>query len=198
MKKHRYGFTFAELMMSLLIIAVLASILIPVIVNKKPNRSKVMFRKAYYVVERVVSELINDDELYPDESTNGEGFLNSYIYSTNASGDTTSTENVAKFCINFAERVNINGSVNCGATDFASPTFVTNDGVSWIVPATKFSKTDPTVISVDVNNEQEPNCYYDATSCQKPDRFKINVYYDGRIKLDDEKGIEYLKSNTVL
>ena len=75
--KNKKAFTLAELMVCLLLISVLATILLPAIIQNKPNKSKVIFRKAYYIIERVVSELINDDDLYPtNEEENVMGFAN--------------------------------------------------------------------------------------------------------------------------
>ena len=65
MKSYKFGFTLAEVMVCLAIISVLATILIPTLGQFKPNKTKTMFKKAYQVSERVIYELVNDNELYP-------------------------------------------------------------------------------------------------------------------------------------
>ena len=69
-KKNRTGFTMAELLVCLAIISVIATILIPTLHNIHPDKEKTMFKKAYSISERVVEELVNDPELYPDNGIN--------------------------------------------------------------------------------------------------------------------------------
>lgn len=149
--KTRKAFTLAELMVCLLLISVLATILLPAIMQNRPNKNKVMFRKAYYIIERVVSELINDDDLYPtNEELNVSGFANTA--EVTYAGNTYS--GASKFCNLFFEKVNTTtGEARCnssGETPSAVPTdeetegsFMTNDGVIWYMPATKvFANAD--------------------------------------------------------
>ncbi len=149
--KNKKAFTLAELMVCLLLISVLATILLPAIIQNKPNKNKVMFRKAYYIIERVVSELINDDDLYPtNEELNVSGFANTA--EVTYAGETYSGQ--SKFCGLFFEKVNTTtGTPRCtsaGETPSAVPadddnegSFMTNDGVIWYMPATKvFANSD--------------------------------------------------------
>ena len=69
-RKAKSGFTLAELMVCLTIIAVISTILIPTLGRVRPNKSKAMFKKAYNISERVVYELVNDQELYPTTDEN--------------------------------------------------------------------------------------------------------------------------------
>jgi len=59
------GFTLAEMMVCLAVISVIATLMMPAINNLRPNKSKVMFKKAFYLTERIVSEMINDEDMYP-------------------------------------------------------------------------------------------------------------------------------------
>ena len=47
-------------------------------------------------------------------------------------------------------------------------------------------------IYIDVNGMKKPNCFYNTTSCKRPDRFTIKVYQDGRVEADGTMEIEYL------
>lgn len=69
-KMNRTGFTMAELLVCLAIISVIATILIPTLHSIHPDKEKTMFKKAYSLSERVVEELVNDPELYPDNGIN--------------------------------------------------------------------------------------------------------------------------------
>ena len=65
MKRFKSGFTMAETIVTLGIVGVLAVISLTAIHNAKPNEEAVLLRKAYYELNRVVKELVNDDDLYP-------------------------------------------------------------------------------------------------------------------------------------
>jgi prepilin-type N-terminal cleavage/methylation domain-containing protein len=217
------GFTISEMLVCLAIIACIAGMLIPQIINKRPNKEKAMFRKAYYIAERVVAELINNDELYPSDIDERQGFAY-YDTENSATNDTGKT-----FCTEFSKKVNTSGDVNCDEAhilnaDNSTPTFSTNDGVDWYFVANKFcdpeyeedknngckypDSTSPscptsasdvesyTCIYMDVNGKGVlPNTF---SAGKTTDRFKIYVYYNGKIQLDSASpAVNYLKSKTI-
>ena len=66
----RFGYTLAEVLVSLAIIGVIAAIAIPMIMNVIPNKNAIMIKKAYYTVDNIVKLLINDSYYYPDMKGN--------------------------------------------------------------------------------------------------------------------------------
>ena len=64
--KTKKAFTLAELTVALSIVGVLAAIVVPAVHNMAPNKEMIMFKKAYGEFTRVINELINNDELYPE------------------------------------------------------------------------------------------------------------------------------------
>jgi competence protein ComGC len=218
------GFTTSEMLICLGIVACLAAMLIPQIISKRPNKEKAMFRKTYSVIERVVSELINNDELYPSDLDEREGFAyyDTETYSSNNTGET--------FCNEFAKKVNTNGEIECDKSHIldstnSTPTFSTNDGVDWYFvgnnfcdpnyeadknagceyPSSSSSLACPTSASqvlpytciyVDVNGKDNiPNTF---ASDYSTDRFKLYIYYNGKIQIDtDSQAANYLKSKTI-
>lgn len=204
MKKR--AFTLAEVMITIGVIGVLAAILIPAIMNLQPDPNRIMFKKAYYITERVVNDIVNDISLYPDSDTTPD-FINED--SVTVGGKAYS--GTSKFCELFARKVNTAGTVSCtsakstpasGSTGLNSGNFVSNDGVTWHIPIQSFTTTTPIVITVDTNGTsakttKSPNCTYNATTCKKPDQFQISVEYDGKITVSGTKEIEYLKNVTV-
>jgi len=62
----KFAFSLAEMLVCLAIISVIAAIMMPTLNHVKPNKEKAMFKKVYLQTERVIYELINDVELYPD------------------------------------------------------------------------------------------------------------------------------------
>ena len=211
MLKSKNAFTLAELMVTLTVCAFLAALLLPAIAYIRPDKNKVLFKKAYYVAERMVYELVNDEDFYP---TTGEtvGFANTGMasYLGYTYGGDTEPDQKSKFCKLFARKVNTEtDEVNCddshsepnltgSSGTFKEPSLITTDGIAWYLPYSKFDKTTgdtSETIYVDINNETGPNCVYNATTCQRPDIFTIYVEPDGKMFVTGEKEKEYLRSN---
>lgn len=202
MKKQ--GFTLAEILLVMAVVATIATIVLPSLSSAKPNKDLLMFRKAYYRVERAITELVNDDVLYPDPEDQSE---NLYL------GNTTAVpfrgkeyEGPSKFCGLLAAKLGANDE-NCGSGG-PNPGFTTSDGISWIVPDTNFNT--PFLLMMDINGLNTlPNCNYVAknliksststNTCTEPDRFVISVSRDGRITVAGEMEKEYLlRKNTTI
>lgn len=199
MKNKITAFSLGEVLVTLAIVGVIAALILPTIKQMQPDRQKMLFKKAYTNVERVVTEIINDDYLYP-EATGYVGLDNT----TSVTLNDTSYGGSNKFCKLFALKLNnINSDdddINCpyGALSDGSagtPSFTTNDGIEFYIPNTTFA-TD-TTISVDVNGEKAPNCKYSASSCSTPDRFEIIVSADGGIEVEGDLEKSFLKSTSV-
>ncbi len=127
------GFTLAETMVTLGIIGLLAAILIPVIINAAPDNNKIMFKKAYYTLERTITFLINDDENYPTNTVTLGGVT--YLRGFNNTNQTTNTHN--KFCYFLSDTLNTVGTKTL-ATRSQTQTdrrckFTTTDGLLWKV-----------------------------------------------------------------
>ncbi|MBO6087691.1 type II secretion system protein [bacterium] len=206
MLKNKNGFTLAEVMVTLVVLGVLASIVLPTISKARPNKNKAMFKKAYYVAERIVYELVNDDDLYPSSSnTSGLDNTREVIYLNQQYGSDTDDEDnkKKKFCELFARKVNTTTDTPSCTADNAAftgvPSFVTTDGVAWYMPYSKFDSTQ--TIYVDVNGEEQPNCsngYESYVDCPNPDRFSIKVKADGKLFVEGPKEQEYLSTNNTL
>lgn len=199
------GFTMAEMIITTCIVGIMSMILVPVLQTVFPNQEKMMFKKAYYATDKIVSELKHDDDLYP-ESDNPDSLKRPYFANTEKityngkeySGDT-------KFCELFLTKLNLNGKGNgCSSgysfeyhTPATKYTAETVDGVQWIIPVNAFSYGSYDSIYVDVNGDKGPNCIYSLATkykCLKPDRFRMQIYYNGKLVPNDTKAIEYIKT----
>lgn len=155
MKKQ--AFTLAEVMIVMVTLGLLAAILIPVITKTKPDKTKIMFKKAYYVTERVVSELVNDETLYNDSDADNPHFVDQggvIIDGVDLDTDASGATNHDKFCLLFASKVNTIGTPACTAAKskptksdaaadeinntatLGSGNFMTTDGITWHLPTT--------------------------------------------------------------
>ena len=194
------GFTLAEIIIVFVILGVISLMVMQTLFSPRPSKEKIMFKKAYFLTERIVSELTNDEDYYRNNSTGGilsdldEVPYNNMEFKGNS-----------KFCNLFATKLNTMGTISCEAsaptlTDATVPTgnFKTTDGVVWLVPITDFaSDTKPYTIHVDVNGDDKPNCLAGNTNCDMPDRFSINLYSSGRINVTGSIEEKYLKSEKI-
>lgn len=222
MKKDN-AFTLAEVMIALVVLGVIMALVLPVIMDAMPNKDKMMIKKAYYTTENVIHDLINDSNLYPDNSN----FCNTrYDSSGNAIEGTGPTNPECYFGFDDDRKVMHNNKVFEGDTKFPKLfreklnvadanviddyKFVTNDGMKWEIytnNGSAFSGKDPALnpalIIIDVNGDGDPNCIEDdpdstqkkCNSNQDPDIFRINVYMNGKLTVDsyDKKAAEFIK-----
>lgn len=204
----KLGFTLAEIVVTLAVVGTVAALTLPMLKDAVPNEEMLMFKKAYYLTERIVSDLVNDEDLYPERGGDNADYYLSNVkkvkYKGHEYGDddsTTSTSAKSKFCKLFVEKLNRASDVNCTASASfdGTPTVVSSDGMIWKLPMTTFSNNPPTAqIYVDVNGSKGPNCQYNSVytnRCPKPDRFIIAVSADGKIRAVGAPALEYLKTS---
>lgn len=163
------AFSVAELMITIVIVAILAAVTIPILNNAKPDENELMHKKATFIVERVVNELVTDEFLYPENAVmTGLGNLSQVQVNGGSHEGTT------KFCSLFASRINKapNTRVVC-EKDAKSVTSI--EGIDWYLPVSDFAGDDFEIIKVDVNGAKKPNCLYDKDNCKRPDQFKYQV-----------------------
>ena len=60
------SFTLSEIMISIAVLGVIVAACVPIILSMTPNKNAIMIRKAYYTTEQIVSDLINDENYFPD------------------------------------------------------------------------------------------------------------------------------------
>lgn len=174
--KSKYGFSMAELLICLGLIAALAGILIPSLGQFKPDRNKGMFKKAYLLTERIVYELVNDEDLYKS-GTGVVGFDN--VETINYNG--LQIGGKTKFCKLFADKLNTTSSgTGCK--------FTTTDGIYWELPETNFADAQSEApawrpIKIDVNAKNKKTIEDNAgETCNKnADTFTIYVSADGSV-----------------
>jgi prepilin-type N-terminal cleavage/methylation domain-containing protein len=215
---NKKGFTLAEVLITLGILGFIAVMLLPTIQKITPSTEKLLFKRSYTTLAKVVSSLINDDMHYPADETDTyessaievqEGF---HFIDTNG---VTVPANTNKFCYLFADSLNTVGTVSCTETVGAEDTgtFKTTDGANWWIytPATQFRLNNTvyeTLITMDINGTGKGHdCSFVAfsnpttTACATnviPDIYQVGVRFDGKLRLhpDDDAAIEILSDPT--
>lgn len=196
MKNKTAAFSLGEILVALAIVGVIASLILPAINQIQPDRQKMMFKKAYTNVERVVTELVNDDYLYPEASkedgTKYQGLDNTTAVTLN---DTSYSGNT-KFCQLFAMKMNTieDDTITCNGNSTIS--FTTNDSVAYYMPNTSFATEAE--IMVDINGDQAPNCKSGTQDCKTPDRYSIYVAADGKVSVKGELEKSFLRTTSVV
>ena len=220
MKKR--GFTLAEALIALGIVAIVAMLALPMFNKTKPDPTKVAYMKTYDSIVGAVSSLITNQKLYPSqyEGVNPSLYdnfnMNAIYYdypllNTQAAKDVISGANLnegnKKFCealaFSFGASSNScdNNEITYTDASFA-PSFTTKDGTQFMV-STKIQYKPAggpytnalyeSVVYFDVDGAKGNNCIYSAT-CSSPDRFKVFVLADGTVKAADPAARSYLKT----
>lgn len=186
MKLFKKGFTLSELLIALAVVGVLLAILIPIIMNIMPDQNGLMAKRAYYTVQTVVSDLLNDDSCYPDKSKSTDrriGFDDGYGYidceKWGGSSDTSSfitNENAAqKFRVLFANKLDLKNKDNYNYSYLKNNTNLeTKDGMLWYIPDCNFSSS--CTITVDVNGNEGENNY-------ASDKFTVSISREGNLEI---------------
>lgn len=163
----RCGFTLAELLIAISLIGILAAITMPTLKDAMPDKYDAMRKKAEYELEQKVADIVNDDLLYGDTvDANGNtvhGLRNMYYVNYNGKAfGCDILENMEeskkeeckkyqkqKFCKLLAAKFDLapGTAVNCEVNakfkrDGGTPSFISRDGIEWLVPISDFSNAD--------------------------------------------------------
>lgn len=206
MRRLNNAFTLTELLVALGVVAILCAVLLPVIFNLMPNQNTIMAKRAYYTIQTVVSDLINDEACYPDRTSainnprvgfdDPAGYPNCTKWGDAHLNDSSMTQAAEKFKELFIDKL--------GATKTdGNNKFTTNDSMEWSFTSAAFNSSNDEggtiLLTVDVNGKDKPNCggsgyaYVtelggDDASCQNRtngfDRFRVTINGNGKITIN--------------
>ena len=183
--KKLLGFTLTELMIAITVLGILTAAVLPAVLGNNPNQNKIMMKKAYYTTAEVISEMINNESLFPTWNDDGTinfeydmyggpniGILNSDT-AVDFDGINTGTQGdgIPKAILIFSRMINpkVNPAKRSSeeGLKYQNPCVrIAPNGVDYYVTKTRdgmiwcFSGTPQNGLSilVDVNGEGKPNC----------------------------------------
>ena len=193
--RSKFAMTLAELLMCIGVIGVIAAITLPILRQVIPSKEDSFRKKTNYIVEQVVTQLHEDEILYPKKSDfYSQGFQNTEKVTVNG----IEYEGDKKFCELFASKFMISsesGTLACyddpidaattmkpeaDKTHKTKASFIAKDGVWWYLPITGF-ENGYAEIAVDINGDELPNCLKDSEGCHDPDIFPYYIKADGGV-----------------
>ena len=131
------SFTLSEIMIAMAVLGIIVAACVPIIMSMTPNKNAIMIRKAYYTTEQIISELINDENYYPDGDLSNEDEVTVAGTNITAGGE-------QKFRCLFVSKLNLDNTTNDGIntlSNFCEKTSLdansgddliyTNDGMVW-------------------------------------------------------------------
>ena len=214
LKKIIFGFTLAEVLLTMAIMGVVMALLIRMVARVDPDKDKYLFLKSYHAVEEIVRSSINDytkydQNLYSDENidlTQGEPHINfshnplttakiEYIdkgklkTACPSKHEDGQCDNELKqenaVCYYIAEHINTIGEVNCSNNN--SVNVKSSIGVCfWGL--------------VDENKKGTYEIIVDPACAGKDSGYKIKIYKDGKVTVpkDAGKAYEWMKNPTAV
>lgn len=136
-KTGKKGFTLAELMIVLAVLAVIAAVLMPTVFNSMPDENRLKFKKGYYTLKRTIDAMVNSEAYH---QTGGNFGAVEALNSTTEGGVTTTDpapyagdaglgssdpDGSRYFCAQFSEMLN-STYAQCGSFIITSGVVATN------------------------------------------------------------------------
>lgn len=179
--KKVFAFTLAELIITLTIIAVIAALVIPILINVKPDTNNILFRKAFYTFSEAIYAIVNDTSLYDDDTP---AFTSNALNSKN-------------ICQNLTNMLSITGDQNIcssNSSNFGStPSFTLSNGIVFFMPSsTKITANEKISIKIDVNGVNNgPNVLATQNNGCDGDWYEFYLYDNGKVGTDSNQTNQY-------
>ena len=215
MKKR--GFTLAEVLVTLGIIAVAAAALGPLYMKMRPDKYKSRVLKYYTLIDQTTSRLLDNEQIYYRLDDDGNHYINNThildpntqygcngLFCTSQPKSGTGYNN-AKYQGNIkypnlmADELPLN-NITYATASTGNATGTLADQSSWTIQRTTDSSSGTTVtvydITIDLDSSTDgPNCSYSA-NCKRPDRFMFRVDLNGDVSGQDSLTRTYIKNIT--
>ena len=210
MKKN--GFTLAEVLIAMGIIAVVAAMTAPMLDNLMPDKNKAKVLKVYNTVSNINADLLKDASLYMID--NNDPPCNGIECTDAPTNPQYSNDNryrgTSKYCYLLADKLNLAEDINemqpFHAIGLARTLirFDTTDGLHWTVGCSAIHQRVPIIrdvpnsCSFTIRTDDENECQYGFCDSGKYNTFGFEVQSSGRLLGADGLTRAYLKNPTKL
>lgn len=205
------GFTLAEILITLGIVGVVASLAGPAMVNIMPDKQKAMFLKNHKELSVITKNLLDDETIYPPcLKLNGFKFEVDKVglactttplrfpYNVKDGSSNDIYSGNQKYPYLLAHNLGIDNPQNLGWTDENGISFTTSDNTRWEIDINT-EDGDITSYKVDIIIDDEANaCTYGSANCSKPSKYCLQVSKSGIISAEDNLSKAYLLNSTRL
>lgn len=176
----KFGFTLAEVLISMSIIGVVASITAPTLINIMPNKDKVQTIKYQKLISEINADLLNNRTLYSEGKWDGSTItVPEYTNTVFITKDNINKLKRNKYAYLLKEKLEVVNEDNPISTEAK---FKTADGYTWDV-RTEVSGSKPKTIIIDINGNEGPNTV-GSSSKKYPDQFIFSIDENGYAKCD--------------
>lgn len=186
----KFGFTLSEILVTIAVIGVISSIVVPMVGDILPDQDKMKVLKCYKTIVDINKEILSDPSLYWTPANSNCTGLYCYQQPINPDYDDSKFSGFNKYLLLFASKLDSDFSGNIsGSQSVAS--FRTPDGIDWKL---ELSGLYTYTITVDLDDSaNSTNAVYDATT-KKPDRFSFYISPDGKVSAGDSLTKAYLSN----
>lgn len=204
----KFGFTLAEVLISLGIISVIATLTAPTLINAMPDKDKVMVIKLHNEISNITKDLLDNTSYYRDEEcVTGSEKICAGLASTAVPfvdyTDTSKYSGNIKYPMLLSEFLHT--KVAPDVTDEVVK-FETIEGSSWTIKVDSARAVNTSTdeyemkyaITVDIKPNSSNNCSAGTEGCKNPDQFVFLVDTHGSVTGKDELTKQYLKTSTKL
>ena len=171
MKKN--GFTLTEVLLSLTIVGIIASITAPILINSMANKDKIQTIKYQKLISEINADLLNNRTVYPEGQWDKSSLEDIPEYGILLRDKDLEKWNILqknKYAYLLMEKLEI---LSVDETSNNEAIFSTADGYQWKI--TNSSTGIPNAIVIDTNgSENEPN-KFGSSSFKSPDKFAFLI-----------------------
>ena len=170
-KKYNFGFTLAEVLITLVIIGVIAAITVPTLINKTNNQEYVSkLKKAYSTLSQATNQIISEEGQATNWATSADNIYNLYLKKLNNAKKCDGNQGCFKqgqyYKLNTKEKDSSNWD-----TITSHRKFILSDGTQVLIPSNSFISTNCSLnnqnnngsnnvcafMHVDINGVKGPN-----------------------------------------
>ena len=215
----KFGYTLAEILIAITIIGVMTAVMLPLVNNTKPDKTKVMYLKTHDSLVEILNNVTYNSQIFAVSTQSGGQTYdiskcplfdtaertingnNEEILATQGGNDKLCSVVAASFGVDPDDDSCSDNAAYSDANFLTNLSFTNNYGIQFKFIVNTIDVANgvyPTEIYVDVDGANGNNCIYDEDTCQRPDRFIFLVSPTGHLIPADEMGQAYLQTRTNL